>query len=229
MSSSIIFVGPKKTGTTAVYQYIRQRITNQSCFHLFLKETNRLVDLSMSALELTTPNPFIDVSPEYFTSWRALVKAKKLVQLGHKITVVVLMRDVVSRGESHLNYMFAKKQLSNDFNEPEWECLFRSKLNIWKENWEGDYIELNLADVPEFLNLHFNLCLGDLPRSNEGGVIFRNSQFGKLASTSAAYIKRFPGGYFMVEMLTPLLRKLLYKKGLPNEEPDEFFVREFKK
>ena len=218
MSETIIFVGPKKTGTTSVYDCLRRQESKLSQ-KLLRKESNVLIDFPLTKLAGEYSN-VIDISPEYYTSWRALVKAELLAQLGLKIHIVVISRAEEKRVWSHIDYMRGKRMISDEFIEEEWECIFNSSQSIWERYWSGRLSIVKLHELPAFLQSTLNISVTEMPISNEGGLEFRNPSTAKVVTLIARLIRRFKFSAKLVEMLSPLLRQLVYVKREVRSQDD---------
>lgn len=218
MSETIIFVGPKKTGTTSVYDCLRRQ-ESKLTQKLLRKESNVLIDYPLSKLNGGYSN-IIDISPEYYTSWRALVKAELLAQLGLKIHIVVISRAEKKRVWSHIDYMRGKRMITDEFIEEEWECILNSSQSIWERYWSGHLSLVTLHELPAFLQSNFNISVTEMPLSNEGGLEFRNSTTAKVATLMARLLRRFKFSSKLVEMLSPALRRLVYVKRNVRSQDD---------
>ena len=218
MSETIIFVGPKKTGTTSVYDCLRRQESKLSQ-KLLRKESNVLIDFPLTKLAGEYSN-VIDISPEYYTSWRALVKAELLAQLGLKIHIVVISRAEEKRVWSHIDYMRGKRMISDEFIEEEWECIFNSSQSIWERYWSGRLSIVKLHELPAFLQSTLNISVTEMPISNEGGLEFRNPSTAKVVTLIARLLRRFKFSAKLVEMLSPLLRQLVYVKREVRSQDD---------
>ena len=218
MSETIIFVGPKKTGTTSVYDCLRRQESKLSQ-KLLRKESNVLIDFPLTKLAGEYSN-VIDISPEYYTSWRALVKAELLAQLGLKIHIVVISRAEEKRVWSHIDYMRGKRMISDEFIEEEWECIFNSSQSIWERYWSGRLSIVKLHELPAFLQSTLNISVTEMPISNEGGLEFRNPSTAKVVTPIARLLRRFKFSAKLVEMLSPLLRQLVYVKREVRSQDD---------
>jgi hypothetical protein len=208
MNELIIFIGPKKTGTTSVYEYIK-RSNYDVGLQLLPKESNVLIDKPLEYISDVYRNK-IDISPEYYTSWRALLKAIILLDSGANIEIIVLDRPYDQRFNSHLNYMLGKLELSSALNEPEWESMFNSSIALWEKYWPGKMRVMKVSDVPTFLFERLGINPVEMFVENKGGTDFRSRVVGLIAKWVAKGIRKVTFGRHFIEFVSPIFRPLVY-------------------
>jgi hypothetical protein len=214
---SIIIIGPKKTGTTSLYHALRLCEKTNYSYILFPKESNYFINRSLGEI-LSYSRPFIDVSPQYFTSFRSLLKIKALQDSGFPLCVIQLKRDPSSRNMSHVNYMVQKQEISAALTEPEVECLCLSNLDI--PRMIGlTVIEITVKECAEFLESEFGFQLF-LNKENESGYIFRFHHLARPFKMIASTMRKSRFGALVVEVLSKRLRLVVYKPSLSSARPD---------
>lgn len=223
-NKSLIFVGPKKTGTTSVYFYLKKNSKYLTNHKLFRKENNQLIFQSTKKLIRRSQYSYIDISPEYYTSWRAMLSLLKIHKKDELPYIVFLKREKNRRNNSHLDYMVKKNELSDSFTEPEWEIFFNSQDNIWANKYPGPYIELSIGDIPRFLFDNLNIPISDMEKHNEGGQTFRYKFLGNSAKTFSFWLRKSNLGLFFVEKITPLLKKYVYKDDFSEDKDLKDFL-----
>lgn len=222
---SIIIVGPKKTGTSSLYQSLKQAQIHTH--YLPPKESNILISEGIHTF-IDSKKPIIDISPEYYSSFRALVNLKRLIDAEPKTIVIVLEREPGKRLRSHISYMIKKDQLDCNFTSQEWESVLGSELRFWDSL---DWPQLHFCDLNQAFSLldeTLDLSLDRDMRVNEGGYKIRNKLLFKVAFISANVIRKNLFFARLVEIIAPLLRNLIYKKVASNDVVDvEKLIAEF--
>ena len=227
-NKSLIFVGPKKTGTTSVYFYLKKNLEHLKNHKLFGKENNQLIFQSTIKLSKRSKYNYIDISPEYYTSWRAMLSILRIHRSDELPYVVFLKREKNRRNNSHLDYMLKKNELSDSFTEPEWEVFFNSQVNIWADKYPGPYIELSISDIPKFLFNNLNIPISEMEKHNEGGHAFRFKFLGNSAKNISFWLRKSNLGLFFVEKITPSLKRYVYKDDVvENKELKNFISSKF--
>lgn len=211
---SFIVIGPKKTATSSIYTALKN-VEGSRCFFLWPKESNYFIKKPLKYF-LGTRLPFIDISPQYYTSFRALMKIKRLKSKGFDIDVVVLKREPCSRISSHFNYMFTKGEISDSWVEYECETLMLSNYRFF-EDIGLEVIELTVAELSKVLKKEYGISSLPVPVENSGDFSVRSIYFKRALSIAASFSRRTKAGRSVVEYLSPLLRKLVYKRGSRTE------------
>lgn len=210
---SIVIIGPKKTATTAIYNVLRAN--KQLLLHrLWPKESNYLINARIEDLGKLRGS-FIDISPEYFTSFRALMKLRYMQESGLGPHVFVINRPDRARLMSHLNYMLKKGEISSSWCESEIECLALSHFAPYREIG----LEVRSGSAKEVLRAICDITglpeleLGD---ANSGAFEVRSRLILTTAKKIASVLRRLPGGGTAVEFIAELVGSLIYERRKPT-------------
>ena len=148
----VVFVGPKKTATTAVYNTLKLHNMKVT---LLPKESNILIKRCYG--NKLNNKVIVDVSPQYFASYSALFNVHRMVCSGSNVKVVALKRDEDKRLVSHISYMMKKRELSsgNVSNEFDTICM-QNDVERFSTLWKrvaSSYHEFSIhdQDFKEFL------------------------------------------------------------------------------
>jgi len=205
--NNIILIGPKKTGTTSVYEALKAA---GGGYNLLPKESNCFIKKKQDYL-YSIRQPFVDVSPEYYTSFRALIKISEFVELYPNTKIIVLLRDYESRNYSHFSYMVKKGEIGQDLSQEEVECLMLSNIKIWENYYNNKIIFLTVDDCFSYLSAQVNKRL-IVVKSNQSNFEVRYGFLYKLASRLSRMLRMSNRLAVFVEKISPLASQLLYKK-----------------
>lgn len=207
-----IFIGPKKTGTSSVYGHLKKKI-NLGNFFLLPKESNILLEKVYSP-SLIKEN-VIDISPEYFSSFRAMFNAYRISQ-SKNIKIIVLKRGSETKFESYLKYMVKKREVSGSNLSIEFEKLFlQDEYDYFVKKWIKlglcvYQFELGSGAFTNFLENEFKV-FGNLERENDGQ--FDTTVFFSMLKVIAKILRKLGLKQF-VEFVASLsiTRKFAYKR-----------------
>lgn len=164
----ILFVGPKKTGTTSVYDALK----TVSQVNLFPKESSKLILESQNYIsQLSEKKVNIDVSPQYFTSLSAMYHLFTITKKCRvNIQVFIIHRSNNKRLESHFKYIKGKGELYSSFKGSlEIDTMLSGYFyDFWVDKWKAHFnVEVvELDDLNLFMKNRFNVELPSI-RSNE--------------------------------------------------------------
>jgi len=206
---SIIVIGPKKTGTSALYDALKSCDSVKGNHFILNKESNYLISRPLERYQLFD-RPVIDISPEYYTSFRALLKIKSLQETTDQLIVLKLKRDSYSRNNSHIDYMLNKNEISSLLIEDEIECICLSNMDLPSVVGVA-MIELRLDECVDFFNKNFGYQL-ILNNKNPGGYTFRYPWLGLISKRVASFLRKTRSGAFLVERLSEGLRAIIYRR-----------------
>lgn len=211
-----IFIGPKKTGTSSVYTHLKERCDLEK-FLLLPKESNILLK-NVYTKDMMQKH-VIDISPEYFSSYRAIFNVS-MMPLDQDVKIIILSRDLNSKFISHLDYMIKKNEISDAILSSEFEKLFLQDnflffARIWQLLPHSVFIfELGSSAFVEFLETEFAVR-GDLPRDNDGR--FKTTSVFRIMKFFATVLRQC-GLHKQVEKIGALraVRRLAYSAKLDD-------------
>lgn len=206
-----IFVGPKKTGTSSVYAHLKKNCDLEN-FTLLPKESNILLKNVYTQDQMN--RHLIDISPEYFSSYRAIFHAS-MIPTYQDVKIIILRRELDKKFVSYFDYMIKKGEISEKNLSFEFEKLFlQDHFSFFTHTWQKlphsvFTFELGSSAFFEFLENEFNIS-GELPRDNEGR--FRTTRLFKLMKWLASALRHL-GLSKQVERLagSRALRRLAYE------------------
>lgn len=143
---SYVVVGPKKTGSTSFYDAVRRSYDGP--LDVLPKEANQLLTDSFENLAKRYRAGVIEVCPEYFSSYRALIRLNALVQdYKIKVRIIVLEREEKQRVASHISYMFNEGVIGKELREAEVETIALQAQNehfqqLWERLFETIYLDM---------------------------------------------------------------------------------------
>jgi len=219
----IIIIGPKKTATTSLYHAIND--TNITKHRLIAKESNLFLQFSAEEIVEKFQQPIIDISPEYFTSFRSIMNIEKFAAKRKKVPLVIsLLRDPDKRFISHYSYMLSKEILTSDMLESEVETICINELNIWKSFSNITIKECNIEEAVKILEkeLETELVIGN---KNIGNTLPRSKLIhGIMKNINSWLIQIFPTSRYRI-LLASKLNKFIYKSNNIDKKvkvPKEF-------
>ena len=200
-----IVVGPKKTGSTSFYDAVRR--SYHGPLKVLPKEANHLLTDSFENLAKRYRTGVIEVCPEYFSSYRALIRLNALVQdYGIEVRVIVLERKEDQRVASHISYMFSEGVIGEELREAEVETIalqaqkehFRQ---LWERFFDTIYLDMRVEEeLTEFWQQAFGTSFVAASPSNVGGR--QASWMNKAILKPLAGILRGVGARRIVERLS---------------------------
>lgn len=171
---SYIIIGPKKTGSTTLYNSLLS--SYRGPLKVLPKEQAPILKLKMHSLSKLLKGGVIDVSPEYFSSYRALIRLRVLEErYGVKFKVVILERSPKERLSSHVSYMFREGIISKELNEEEVEIIAaQAQDRHFKSLWEDAFntIFINISEkhaLQKFFFDELSACFKGVDAANVGG------------------------------------------------------------
>lgn len=145
----IIIIGPKKTATTSLYQAIS--LAKPVNHVLIGKESNQFINQRFQKILKNSPNPIIDISPEYYTSFRALINIERFASIRNaRPLIIALIRDHDERNLSHYLYMKSKGIISKSLTEREVEVICLSNIGIWQR---FSFLEINVLTISDAVKI----------------------------------------------------------------------------
>lgn len=212
MEDLIVFIGPKKAATSSIYDSIK----NTSKYFVLAKETNILMQDEKKILKvLAKEKRVIDISPQYFSSFRAMFNISKLVKKGCKIKIYIGKRNSDEAFRSHLSYMSQKQEIKKSKLGQEFETLFLQNnydlfLNYWK-NLGVEIKEYQLEKTAFIETIAFELGIDDYSEKKSNLGNFQTTPLYKFFKFTAKSLRRL-GLYFLVEKISKLsiVQKLAY-------------------
>jgi hypothetical protein len=153
----VFFVGPRKTGTTAFYDLLRgagAAISPNVKESFFFEQDDPDLSEYRRLFGLDPSQPFIEVSPSYFTSDRA---RENIARLFPEARIVVTLRDPVRRALSALLHAARIGTLGDaEVERPDPEnkhvrhilnaSSYESQLALWGERFPGRVLVLKQGD-----------------------------------------------------------------------------------
>ena len=162
----IIIIGPKKTATTSLYHAINRCSGNKH--DILAKESNIFLRIPAKKIAQDFKQPIIDISPEYYTSFRSIINIKEFVNYRRNVPLIIcLSRDKAKRSTSHFAYMFSKGIVSESLLEQEIETICLSELKIWQNHSGLDVAEVDLIQAVKMLQNELGVEL-NLELENSG-------------------------------------------------------------
>jgi len=163
VSKPLIIVGPKKTASSTFYTALKKK---KMSYELLPKESNNLIKFGVKKnLRIYSKN-VIDISPEYFSSYRAFATLRELVETGEiEPQILIVRRNEEGHTQSYINYMCSKNLLDSDFIKPEWETLFLQSefelfSRLWKTKFKTKIVEFDdLISADKFLSEYLDIEL----------------------------------------------------------------------
>ena len=131
----ILFIGRKRTGTSSIYNLLK--LKNFS--YLYSQESDELISSYEGILKkLRKEKIVVQVSPNYFSSFRAMYHCSLLKKEGVRIKIYSIIRENEEWRKSYLNYMFLKGEMKNNVLTKEFETFFQQNnsefyINRWKK------------------------------------------------------------------------------------------------
>lgn len=224
VSKPLIIVGPKKTATSSLYEALKK---TRSSYDLLPKESNNLIKYSLDKNLCIYSKNVVDISPEYFSSYRAFATLLEIVKTGNvEPQVLIVRRSEEEHSISYINYMCSKNLLDEDFTKPEWETLFlQSEFELFSQLWKNkfntkiiDFDDMSAADVfiSEFLGTKFNTSQ---VHENKGDKEFTLAAKVLIYPLSQIMRRILPA--FAIEKLSrfKFLRLLTFKRKTSNYDP----------
>lgn len=210
MKRDIIILGPKKTATTSLYDAVANTELKR---YLIGKESNQFIE--QSAFEIFARNStfFIDISPEYYTSFRAILKIHEFSRLrGSTPLLITLERNSDARRKSHYSYMHNKRLVDSAMNGNEIEAMCLTELKIWDRCSTIPVCNVDLAGAIALLEAEGNINIA--PKvSNVGGQITVNSGLIRVLQFANKFlIKLFPSARWRVS-LAKQVGRITYRAG----------------
>ena len=208
----IIIIGPKKTATTSIYSALdNKKLSNHV---LIAKESNQFIKIPLDRIEYKFKKKnFIDISPEYFTSFRALLNIERFInETGRDALIITLKRNLLERSISHFSYMYNKRIISDKLVEAEVDNLFLTEMNIWKRFSNCDIVSCSLDQAVELISREVSHNL-DMKRKNKGTEQPRSKIALRLLQFFHIFMKKIlPQSRFRTK-LAELVRPLIYSNN----------------
>lgn len=221
VSRPLIIIGPKKTASSTFYFALREASHG---YQVLPKESNNLINHGIQKNLRVYSKNVIDISPQYFTSYRAFATLQALVKTGEiEPQILIIKRDSEDHASSYINYMASKNLLDNDFTKPEWEtlflqCEFDLFTNLWSEKFNTKILEfgdMRAANdfICQFLSTELNLSL---LHKNKGNQEFTG--FGRRILYPISHLLRRIVPALWIEKLRNIsaLRSLAYRNKTSN-------------
>lgn len=208
-----IFIGPKKTGTSSVYTILKKNLDHDA-YDLLPKESNILLKNTYG--QNYKSKNLIDISPEYFSSFRAIFNVCRLSK-EHNIQIIILRRSSERKFNSHLEYMLKKREISETNLSVEFEKLFLQDdysyfASLWKKIGRDCFeFEIGSNALNEFMLREFNI-FGEFDRENIGQ--FRTTRYFGFMKLAAMLLRQLGfAKYVEAVASTKSVRGLAYIKG----------------
>lgn len=207
----IIIIGPKKTATTSLYHAIN-RVVGDS-HQIIAKESNLFLRKPASEIAQSYKKPIIDISPEYYTSFRSIINIREFSRYRKSSPVIIcLSRNNIQRSESHYRYMYSKGIVSKDLLEQEVETICLSELDIWQTYSGLNVMKVDLTSAVVILEGELGAKL-NLQVENSGDFVPRS----KLVHSILKYFNTLMTNIFPKNRLriyiADKLGYLIYKKS----------------
>ena len=211
----ILFIGRKRTGTSSIYNLLK--LKNFS--YLYSQESDELISSYEGILKkLRKEKIVVQVSPNYFSSFRAMYHCSLLKKEGVRIKIYSIIRENEEWRKSYLNYMFLKGEMKNNVLTKEFETFFQQNnsefyINRWKKIANEYFIgSITSNAFKEEFQKDFSINIVDMPHSNksEHSSTIVRFIFKKISNL----LKKF-GFQDLSESLSKInfLRALAYKKS----------------
>ena len=208
MKRDIIVLGPKKTATTSLYDAIARTELKR---RLIGKESNQFIEQTAAEVSARNSRFFIDISPEYFTSFRAILKIHEFSILrGSTPLLISLVRNSGARRKSHYSYMLNKRLVDSAMNGSEIETICLTELKIWDRCSTIPVFNVDLDGAIALLEAEANTTIAP-EISNVGGQIPVSSRLTRfLQFANKIIIKLFPSARWRVT-LAKLVGRITYR------------------
>jgi hypothetical protein len=168
---NFIIVGPKKTGTTTFYEWLKSSYTGPQI--VLKKELNGLYDKSENYLREQYTKGVIEVCPDYFSDFRAHIRLRSLQEnYDLKFTIVILDREPYARMRSHVSYMLHEGIITPSLKEPEVNTIvLQSMGEVFRRIWINDFdVRIfdmsDIAQVNSFTTKYLGQQYSEQPREN---------------------------------------------------------------
>jgi|GEM_PF-5502764 len=207
----IFFIGPRKTGTTSIYEVIRH---GGLPFPAHIKETFFFEQVHVRIEEYTerykidSAKPFGEISPSYFSNEIALSNLQTLFPLAK---IVITLRDPVSRAISAVQHAQRLGMLPTQIDlaaagdnkhihniilgssyhvyAPRWAAAFPGRVIQLKQDPDGKYSTASLHRLGELLELDVDVGAVSNHRANPARVA-RSPSVAKLLAATKRQLRR---------------------------------------
>ena len=224
----ILFIGPKRTGTSSIYKLLKSK----NFSYLYPQESDELISSHEKILKkLKKEKIVVQISPNYFSSFRAMYHCSLLRKEGVKIKIYSITRVNKNWKKSYLSYMFLKGEMKNNELTKEFETFFQqNNTDFYISRWKkiaNEYFIGSIASnaFKEQFQKDFSINTIDMPHVNKSYYSATKVRF--IFKKISNLFKKF-GFQNLSESLSKInfLRFLAYKK--PNQrdkkEEQEFII-----
>lgn len=219
VTRALIIVGPKKTASSSIYAAIKASATD---FHVLTKENNNLIRKKKSWIFRNYTRNIIDVSPEYFSSFRAIASLKMLTEKeAIEPHVLIIRRNKDDHIESYINYMAGKLEIDQDFTRIEWEKFFlQTEFKMFCDQWEKTFkttiIDLHeISALEEFLSNYLGVKVSLEDKfENKGGNSYTITGRYIIAPLSLLLNRIMPSCLIEVVRKNKAMRKIAYRNSI---------------
>ena len=248
LARHVFFVGPRKSGTSAFYDvFLRHGIrlcrhTKESFF--FEREEPDIAQYE-AGFGLDPAEPFVEISPSYFTSRRAMDNLKAQFPLA---AIVITLRHPVDRFISSINQVraiglerefdrvgdadqFRNAKLASDYSDhiEAWKERFPSGVLVIKQVSDGQYSAEAYAALCKLLNCEISDQEFLSHRANPA-VTSRSASLTKLLRRAIRTARRLGGAKIVrrFRFLKPLFFRTKQDKedGIDRAEIEALLARE---
>ena len=231
----VFLVGPRKTGTTSLYEIFRARglpVSHKVKESMFFDQETVDLEAYQDVFGLDLTRPFIEVSPSYFTAPFAL---QNLAQHFPDAWIVITLRHPVDRALSGLAHgrrigltgttspdgglderRLAKVAEASryDIHVARWARKYPGRVLRLRQREDGTYGESALATLSDIVGAPITATDVDATRANPARSA-RSNTLARLAQRTKSRLRR-AGAHRAVKVLKPL-NALLYT---PSRDED---------